>query len=218
MNSCAVRIFEPHTLGGAAEMAGVEVVDLTLSDDEEDVAVGNRDEEVVEVVVNREVRGAGPANRADDDEDEVVVTGAILGTPFPFLRRDASTSDARVRVKGAPLRYESVLGPFRSCEPGTTRDDFLAHAPLKPSDLTHLVNLFFTPPRVQEWSETTPWSTSPTHVTLAPCSSSTLRDTRSTARTAGASPARDASFSDESNKNPSAFPKGVPALFLKFHL
>lgn len=146
MNSCAVRIFEPHTLGGAAEMAGVEVVDLTLSDDEEDVAVGNRDEEVVEVVVNREVRGAGPANRADDDEDEVVVTGAILGTPFPFLRRDASTSDARVRVKGAPLRYESVLGPFRSGEPGTTRDDFLAHAPLKPSDLTHLVNLFFTPP------------------------------------------------------------------------
>ena len=69
-------------------MAGIEVVDLTLTDDEEDVAVGNRDEEVVEVVVNREVRGAGPANRADDDEDEVVVTGAILGTPFPFLRRD----------------------------------------------------------------------------------------------------------------------------------
>ena len=129
LNSCAVRIFEPHTLGGAAEMAGVEVVDLTLSDDEEDVAVGNRDEEVVEVVVNREVRGAGPANRADDDEDRVVVTGAILGTPFPFLRRDASTSDARVRVQGAPLRYESVLGPFRSGEPSTTRDDFLAHAP-----------------------------------------------------------------------------------------
>ena len=54
MNSCAVRIFEPHTIGGAAEMAGVEVVDLTLSDDEEGVAVGNRDEEVVEVVVNRD--------------------------------------------------------------------------------------------------------------------------------------------------------------------
>ena len=39
-------------------MAGVEIVDLTLTDDEDDVAVDNRDEEVVEVVVNREVRGA----------------------------------------------------------------------------------------------------------------------------------------------------------------
>ena len=48
----------------------VEVVDLTLTDDEDDVAVDNRDEEVVEVVVNREVRGAaGAANRVDDDDE-----------------------------------------------------------------------------------------------------------------------------------------------------
>ena len=92
----------------------VEVVDLTLTDDEDDVAVDNRDEEVVEVVVNREVRGAaGAANRVDDD-DEVMVTGTLLGTPFPFLRPDASTSHARARVEGASLRCKIVLGPFLS--------------------------------------------------------------------------------------------------------
>ena len=49
-------------------MAGVEVVGRRLSDDEEGVAVGNRDEEVVEVVANRELRGAATATAADDDE------------------------------------------------------------------------------------------------------------------------------------------------------
>lgn len=195
-------------------MAGVEIVDLTLTDDEDDVAVDNRDEEVVEVVVNREVRGAaGAANRVDDD-DEVMVTGTLLGTPFPFLRPDASTSHARARVEGASLRCKIVLGPFRAGEPGATRDDASATRPFFPQTFrseTHLDNLFFHSPREQEWSETTLWWTSPTRVTLARCSSSTLRDTASTARTAGASFARPPrpSFSEESNnKNPSAFSRG----------
>jgi len=48
-NSCAVRDFL-HSWTVLSEM--VEVVDLTLTDDEDDVAVDNRDEEVVEVVVS----------------------------------------------------------------------------------------------------------------------------------------------------------------------
>ena len=210
-NSCAVRDFL-HSWTVLSEM--VEVVDLTLTDDEDDVAVDNRDEEVVEVVVNREVRGAaGAANRVDDD-DEVMVTGTLLGTPFPFLRPDASTSHARARVEGASLRCKVVLGPFRAGEPGATRDDASATRPFFPQTFrseTHLDNLFFHSPREQEWSETTLWWTSPTRVTLARCSSSTLRDTASTARTAGASLARPPrpSFSEESNnKNPSAFSRG----------
>ena len=114
----------------------VEVVDLTLTDDEDDVAVDNRDEEVVEVVVNREVRGAaGAANRVDDD-DEVMVTGTYatghpLSLPSP---RRVDISRARSRRR----RFTSMQSSPRSISGGRTGRDArrcLRHAPLLPSNL-----------------------------------------------------------------------------------
>ena len=106
-------------------MAGdIEVVDLLDSSEDEH-------DDIREVQVDRQVRQASPAGqRADEEDDEIVVTGA-------FFHRRVGTPHARRRARAADSltsRIDSfVSSRMRKPDPSRLRPETLARWPVAAS-------------------------------------------------------------------------------------